>query len=321
MSVPAGRVLLAVDGSEEAGLAARAAIELCGKIGSELHVVHVGRGTRHVGDTGPVLLDPRTEEVAQEKLDQQARALLGAEVEKIEERGGSVSRSHLLREHPADGIVRLAEELEARMIVMGSRGQGGIRRALMGSVSEDVVRHAHCPVFVVRRPIGQTLLPARVVLAVDGSPESDAAAGLAAELASSADSELYLVHVGPSAHLPYEHPYLAENVESYLEQAKKEARKFLEDQAESLRGRTEAPVHTVLRVGVPEKEIVDLADEVDAGLVILGSRGLGGIRRALMGGVSDTVVRHARCPVLVVRREPAEDREPGAVEDRARARP
>ena len=50
-------------------------------------------------------------------------------------------------------------------------------------------------------------------------------------------------------------------------------------------------------------EIVDLAEELDAGLVVVGSRGLGGIRRALMGSVSDSVVRHAHCPVLVVRRE------------------
>jgi nucleotide-binding universal stress UspA family protein len=320
MTDSAGKILLAVDGSEEAGLAAQAAVELCEKTGSELHVVHVGRGTRHVGDTGPVLLDPRTEELAQERLDQQAQALLDAEVQKIEGLGGSVSRSHLLREHPADQIVRLAEELEARMVVMGSRGRGGIRRALMGSVSEDVVRHAHCPVFVARKFGGETLLPARIVLAVDGSPESDAAASIAAELANSADSELYLVHVAPNTHLPYEHWYLAENVESYLEQAKKEARTFLEGQAERLRAGTEAQVHASLRLGSPETAIVEFADEVDAGMVILGSRGLGGIRRALMGGVSDSVVRHARCPVLVVRREKAEGQEPGTVEGRARDR-
>jgi nucleotide-binding universal stress UspA family protein len=320
MTDSAGKILLAVDGSEEAGLAAQAAVELCEKTGSELHVVHVGRGTRHVGDTGPVLLDPRTEELAQERLDQQAQALLDAEVQKIEGLGGSVSRSHLLREHPADQIVRLAEELEARMVVMGSRGRGGIRRALMGSVSEDVVRHAHCPVFVARKFGSETLLPARIVLAVDGSPESDAAASIAADLANSADSELYLVHVGPNAHIPDKHMYPVGSVESYFEQAKKEARTFLDGQAERLRAGTEAQVHASLRLGSPETAIVEFADEVDAGMVILGSRGLGGIRRALMGGVSDAVVRHARCPVLVVRQEPAEGREPGAIESEARAR-
>ena len=58
-----------------------------------------------------------------------------------------------------------------------------------------------------------------------------------------------------------------------------------------------------LRLGRPDVEIVTLAEELGAGLIVVGSRGLGGIRRALMGSVSDSVVRHAHCPVLVVRKE------------------
>jgi nucleotide-binding universal stress UspA family protein len=57
------------------------------------------------------------------------------------------------------------------------------------------------------------------------------------------------------------------------------------------------------RAGYPDAEIVDLAEEVRAGLIVIGSRGLGPLRRALMGSVSDSVVRHAHCPVLVVRHE------------------
>ena len=55
------------------------------------------------------------------------------------------------------------------------------------------------------------------------------------------------------------------------------------------------------RVGLPAAEILRLAEKLDVGLIVMGSRGLGGIRRALMGSVSDSVVRHAHCPVLVVR--------------------
>lgn len=58
-----------------------------------------------------------------------------------------------------------------------------------------------------------------------------------------------------------------------------------------------------LRMGRPDREIVNLAGEIDAGLIVMGSRGRGGISRALMGSVSDSVVRHAHCPVLVVRKE------------------
>ena len=55
------------------------------------------------------------------------------------------------------------------------------------------------------------------------------------------------------------------------------------------------------RVGRPDAEIVGLAQELGAGLIVLGSRGLGRLRRALMGSVSNSVIRHAHCPVLVVR--------------------
>ena len=64
--------------------------------------------------------------------------------------GGTVAGTHLRMGAVALEIVALAEEIQADLIVMGSRGLGGLRRALMGSVSDSVVRHAHCPVLVVR---------------------------------------------------------------------------------------------------------------------------------------------------------------------------
>jgi nucleotide-binding universal stress UspA family protein len=72
-------------------------------------------------------------------------------VRKIEEGEGSVQEAHLRRGRKDQEIVRVAEEIRAGLIVMGSRGMGGVRRALMGSVSDSVIRHAHCPVLVVRK--------------------------------------------------------------------------------------------------------------------------------------------------------------------------
>jgi nucleotide-binding universal stress UspA family protein len=71
-------------------------------------------------------------------------------VEKGRSAGGKVAEAHLRVGAAATEIVALAEDIEAGLIVMGSRGLGRIRRALMGSVSDGVVRHAHCPVLVVR---------------------------------------------------------------------------------------------------------------------------------------------------------------------------
>jgi nucleotide-binding universal stress UspA family protein len=79
--------------------------------------------------------------------------VISDQVRKIEASGGKVVETHvrIVPERRAQAIVESAEELGAGLIVMGSRGLGGLRRALMGSVSDDVVRHAHCPVMVVRR--------------------------------------------------------------------------------------------------------------------------------------------------------------------------
>ena len=81
---------------------------------------------------------------------QGGRELLDEEVQWVRSAGGIVAQSHLLMGEVEREIVHLAEDLGAGLIVMGSRGRGEMRRALMGSVSDSVVRHAHCPVMVVR---------------------------------------------------------------------------------------------------------------------------------------------------------------------------
>ena len=85
-----------------------------------------------------------------EAIERKARELLDEQVKKIEQTGGTIPQVHLLRGRPDREIVHLADEIGAGLIVMGSRGLGGVRRALMGSVSDSVVRHAHCPVLIVR---------------------------------------------------------------------------------------------------------------------------------------------------------------------------
>jgi nucleotide-binding universal stress UspA family protein len=86
----------------------------------------------------------------QQELNEEAQRLLDAQVEQIKADGGTVAQAHLRIGRPDEQIVDSAEEIGAGLIVMGSRGLGGIRRLLMGSVSDSVVRHAHCPVLIVR---------------------------------------------------------------------------------------------------------------------------------------------------------------------------
>jgi nucleotide-binding universal stress UspA family protein len=89
-----------------------------------------------------------------------------------------------------------------------------------------------------------------------------------------------------------------------MEEGAEEATKAkLEEQAQRIRdaGIEVAGVH--VREGFPDEEIVGLAGRLSAGLIVIGNRGRGRLRRALLGSVSDSVVRHAHCPVLVVRPE------------------
>jgi nucleotide-binding universal stress UspA family protein len=154
MSIFPTSILLATDGSEEATLAAQTAIDLANKTGSELHVVYADmlpdsralyQGYQEGVDVGAYVQDEGEElmRIGQGRLDEQVR--------KIKAAGGSVAQAHYRVGRPDAEITALAEEIGAGLIVVGSRGLGGIRRTMLGSVSDSVVRHAHCPVLVVRK--------------------------------------------------------------------------------------------------------------------------------------------------------------------------
>jgi nucleotide-binding universal stress UspA family protein len=296
MSIFPTKVLLATDGSEEALLAATAAAGLSTMTGSELHVLTVGPEYPYYE-----LPDypARFEEVVEAQR-REAKEVLDEQVRKIEESGGTVEEAHLeMGVPPGRTIVHVGEKLGAGLVVVGSRGRGPMKRAVMGSVSSSVVHHAHCPVLVVRGE-ERDYPPGRILLALDGSEESTAAARTAVELADHLESELHVVHVGelkPVYH-PERHGYHALH-----EELQERAQRLLDEQANEVRsaGGTVAKAH--LMMGRPDEEIVVLGEEIAAGLIVTGSRGLGGIRRALMGSVSNSVVRHAHCPVMVVRRE------------------
>jgi nucleotide-binding universal stress UspA family protein len=144
MSIFPTKILLATDASEEAELARRTAVDMAISTNSTLHLVTVAPGYPSY--------DVNVPNVA-EQLREQAEKILDEQAEMVEREGATVAEKHLriAERHRAQQIVQVAEDIEAGLIVMGSRGRGGVRRALMGSVSDSVVRHAHCPVMIVRR--------------------------------------------------------------------------------------------------------------------------------------------------------------------------
>ena len=153
-----------------------------------------------------------------------------------------------------------------------------------------------------------SIFPTKILLATDGSSEAQLAASTAADLANATNSELHLLSVAPGNPDPVYHIHEAslryETYEQALAAAKGEAQKVLDEQVQKVQEAAGSIKKAHLRIGERrDQAIIHLAEEVGAGLIVMGSRGLGGVRRALMGSVSDSVVRHAHCPVLVVRPE------------------
>jgi nucleotide-binding universal stress UspA family protein len=153
-----------------------------------------------------------------------------------------------------------------------------------------------------------SFFPRTILLATDGSDEAGLATQAAAELSKATDSEVHITYVLPTeAQLLGPHAYTDEIRESLVERAERDARSFLEEQAERVRSEGGKVAETHLRAGHPDKEIVRLAGVLSVGTIMMGSRGIGAIERMLIGSVSESVVRHAHCPVYVVRGDEARE--------------
>lgn len=257
--------------------------------GSELHVVHAWRMPEMVAAVN----------VPVESFERGARELLDNEVDSARSEGAEVVNAYLRRDHPVDAILDLAEELEVGMIVMGSRGRAPLERLVMGSVSEGVVHHARCPVLVMRGG-DRAWPPKRIVFADDGSEDARKAGDLAASIGSLLGARGILVRAYPKT--PEMGSGWREPDSQVMEEELSHTEEALEERAKGLRRilgdhlavRTQEGHATSAILRILEEE----ADE-EGTLVVVGSRGLGTVRRMVLGSVSTKVLRTARGPVLV----------------------
>lgn len=140
------RILLAADGSPSAHLARSHVVSLARSTGAEVHVVHVA------------LVSPWTNPnplsgTLRERIEQEARPVLDAEVAAFAQEGIEVT-PHLRTGRANHEILRLRDQLDADLVVVGSRGQNAFSRVLLGDDAESIVRHAPCTVMVVRQQDG-----------------------------------------------------------------------------------------------------------------------------------------------------------------------
>lgn len=146
------KILLATDGSEESTFAAQTALDVAHNTYSELHVVHVNPPLYYAaGYNGVPYVGEEALQLEKEELDRKGQTLLDAQVEQIQAAGGTVRQTYLRIGKPDAEIVTLSEEIDAGLIVMGSRRFSRLSRVLIGSVADSVVRHARCPVWVMRK--------------------------------------------------------------------------------------------------------------------------------------------------------------------------
>jgi len=206
---------------------------------------------------------------------------------------------------PRAEIVRQAEEWKAELVVVGARGLGTVKRLLLGSISDAVARHAPCPVLIVkgrRRRLGS------ILAAIDGSEDSLRAVRFLAALALPRQTRMRLLGVVERLRYPTTAPRaargkLGEILRELEDERRNELDRALQRAADQL-GDKIARVNRYTPTGDPAEEIVVTTKDFDTDLVVVGARGLGGIARALLGSVSEKVLHHARCPVLIVKERP-----------------
>lgn len=199
--------------------------------------------------------------------------------------------------HRDPRTVLLAEAESARLVVVGSRGLGGFTELLVGSIAVALASHGQCPVVVVRgEDEDRTGMP--VVVGIDGSPGAEAALGFACEQASRLGVPLVAVHTWTdvvSSSIFATVPYAVD----WLEVRTEELQVLSERLAGWQEKYPEVKVRRVVTRDHPARSLIDEAG--DAQLVVVGSRGRGGIAGLLLGSTSQALLHHAPCPVAVVR--------------------
>jgi nucleotide-binding universal stress UspA family protein len=285
MSVPPERILLPTDGSKDAVRAAEAASDLAKRSGAELHVVHVWHDVRGFAH-----------DFVKRELRRQGQEILDEQVKKIRASGVEVTKAYLRRGRTSNEVIALSKEIDADLLVVGSRGLGTVRRILMGSQSEEIVHHAQVPVLVLTGA-EDFWPPARIIIGEDFSDDARRAGELAAAIGKLYGAEGLLVYSHPD--LPEVPPGEARSAVQNLTQMRERDKSMLEERASELEEILGRRPEIRISGGYPANVLLEASQEVQPSLVAVGSRGLAGLIRTRLGSVSTKVVTAARGPVLV----------------------
>ncbi|MFA7381962.1 MAG: universal stress protein [Desulfurivibrionaceae bacterium] len=213
-----------------------------------------------------------------------------AEARHMADREGVHILTNLEQGEPYEQIVHVAEEENCDLIIMGRRGKSKVERALIGSVTARVIGHTAKDVMVI--PENGKLSWENILLATDGSAFCDNALARALEIAQERKGRLNAVSV------VYTNDEFYAVGQEVMRELYQEADKVL-DKVRKWAGDLGVQAELFVRDGEPHQAITDLAAEISASLIVMGSHGRKGLTRLLMGSVTERVIGYAECPVLV----------------------
>ena len=284
------KLLLPTDCSEFSEGAIREAVNLAKTCSSKLFVVSVIETNPEYESIAPQLIEKAEKETRQHLESVKNRASKeGVDCEIIARQG----------EDPYKYIVDEAVKHQVSMIIMGRRGRKGLKRLMMGSVTAKVIGHSPCNVLVV--PRAARLEFRKILVATDGSKYSNAAASEAVAIAKRCGANLIAASV-----VPYEtiSPLGIVHSEMQWELVTEESRKAAENNIKNVKEiaeKEDVKIEELILEGRPYEVIINAAKEKGVDLIVVGSHGRTGLDRLLMGSVTERVIGHAECAVLVVK--------------------
>jgi nucleotide-binding universal stress UspA family protein len=263
-----------------------------------LAVVDVANMATHMTADRALHLDTMVEDAvrtSEKYLQAIAGTLIAAKIKTLVETG-----------RPEEVIIEKAAEEEDTLITMATHGRSGVNRWLLGSVAEKVLRGATDPVLLIRArednrtEDGPTLKS--VIVPLDGSDLAERVLPAAIELAKQRDLEIVLVrtyNIPTTAYAGVEGYALP--IDDLLKGMREEACEYLENKVADVKRLGAAKVSFIAREGLASDEIISFAKNIPGGLIAMSTHGRSGVRRWVLGSVTETVVRHSENPVLVIR--------------------
>ena len=289
-------ILVPTDFSEAAEAALDVALELAAQVRAKVHLMHAIEPP-YVGFSDGLEF-PTADLVT--RIQAKGAADLAASLAKRS--GTRVDLASILVEgDPRETVLEAAEEVDADLVIMGTHGRRGLRRALMGSVAESVVRECARPVMTVHGPRAVAGPFQHILVPTDFTDTSRRALDVALELARASGASITLLHIWSLPMMGYGESLMWPR--EALERAAQEAMNDLLVATKKVHGKTDA----LLRQGSEATVIIEAVTSARCDLVVLGTHGRLGLARLLLGSVAGEVIRRCAVPVLTVGNPSATD--------------